>query len=194
MVQIVLFLCLGHGTSQAGSLVFYASAAGPGSPLQIQSPASEELIDLDYSPASAEGNGFYGFSEVLIVATGDVNLSSTGFVCQSFGCLSAPSNFVGGPSIVVSAADNLAGEFTNNQDLMTLSVNGSQGHVVLVSGEYLDATGLGPDIGAIQQIELTILATVPEPRLGLALAAGGLLLGAVGSRLNRRRQGCDSTG
>ena len=188
MVQIVLFLCLGHGTSQAGSLDFYASSSGPGAPLQIPSPASDEPIDVDYSPASAEGNGFYGFSEVLLVTTGDVTLSSSGFACQAFGCLSAPSPFTGGVSIVVSGADNLSGEFTSNQDLMTLLATGTQGHIVLVSGEYLDATGLGPDIGAIQSVDPTILATVPEPGLGLPLAAGSLLLAVRCARLNRRRR------
>jgi len=180
-----LFAVLAFGTSHAGDLVFFESSAGPGTPIAITSPANDVMIDIDYAPATAEGGGLYGFSEVMIVATGDLRLTTSSFSCQTFGCLWTPNPFVGGSSIMLSGADNLTGEFSGPQDLLTVSVSGNLGYIALLRGEYLDATGFAQNIGTIQTLSPVILASVPEPSLGIALAAGCLCL-ASRSRGSRR--------
>jgi len=180
-------LTLAHGTSRADTLVFFEASVGPGTPYAIASPASDERLDINYSPLSAEGAGLYGFSEVLIVTTGDLSLTTSGFSCQTFGCLWSPNPFVGGSSILVSGADNLTGEFSGSQDLLTISVSGTLGYVALIRGEYLDATGLAQNIGTIQTLSAVILASVPEPGLGIAIATGCLCLAGRSRRSKRPR-------
>lgn len=184
-IALALLLALLCGTSHAGSIVFFESGAGPGVPLRMPAPANDAMLDIDYSPSSAEGAGLYGFSEVTIFATGDLNLSASGFVCQAFGCLWSPSPFTSGSSIVVSGADNLTGEFSGTRDLLRISVSGSFGYIAITSGQYLDAAGLAQGIGAIQTISPVILATVPEPGLAMALTAGCLWLAGSARRCRR---------
>jgi len=172
------------GPAAASDLDVWEATSLPGVPRLIVSPATDAAIDVDYSPSSAEGGGIYGMSEVEIAVTGDLTINATGFSCQAFGCLWSPFPFTAGRSVIVSGADNLTGEFTSNQDLLELTISGSLGHVVVVTGRYLDAAGIAQSIGNIQDIDVAVLATVPEPNLGLTLGMGAALL----STLKRARR------
>lgn len=173
--------------ARAGTLAFWDASSSPGVPVAITPPANEWPLDVDYAPSSAEGLGFYGFGDVSLVTTGDLTLSATGFACQTFGCLYFPMPFTGGPSITASGADNLAGEFGATADFMTLAVSGTIGHVAIVRGRYLDAGGVAQTIGNIQDVDATIIATVPEPGLGAGLAIGCLALARHARRARRSR-------
>lgn len=169
--------------STAQSLDFYIGSVGPGVLLWLPPPVVDVSLDIDYAPSSAEGNGLYGFSELEISVTGDLTISASGFVCETFGCLYSPAPFVGGTSIRLSGADNLTGEFVNAAHLLTLEVSGTTGYVVAAKGRYLDASGVGMGIGSIRDIALTPLAIVPEPTTSSAL-----LIGALGLALGARRR------
>ena len=181
-VGIGLLLLLTSLTSQAGTLIFFEASAGPGSVLSIPAPATSVSLDVNYDAASAEGGGFYGFSEANVITTGDVTIELVGLSCEAFSCLPAP--FTAGSSVTMTGGDDLAGEFTNIFDILTLSVTGTNGYVAIVDGEYIDATGSGSEIGAVQMIAVTVLAEVPEPGLGLSLSLGCLAL--LAARRRRR--------
>lgn len=175
--------------AQAGTLEFFESSAGPGASRAIASPANDVLLDLEYGPASGEGGGIYGFSEVRIAATGNLTLSATGFWCAVSGCLHFPLPFVDGTEIVVTGGDDLLGEVATSLDLMSISVSGTNGYIVVVTGEYLDSTGPSSEPGAIQAVDPTVLASVPEPALATSLCVGGLTLAALTRRRARLRRG-----
>ena len=180
-----LWVCLVAGLpAQASDLVFFEASVGPGAIRAISQPASAVLLDIDYAPASAEGGGLFGFSEAHIITTGDVTLTTSGFSCSVYSCLHYPLPFEDGTSILVTGGDDLSGEIAAELDLMTISTSGTNGYVVLIAGKYLDATGPLSAPGAVQNLEPTILAAVPEPHVGLGLAIGGLFLFTTG----RRRQ------
>ena len=183
VLAIVVFFA--PSPSRAGDLVFYESASGPGTPKVLTPPASNAVLDLDYAPDTAEGGGLYGFSELTIIATGDLTLTSAGLSCQTYGCLYAPSPFTGGSTLTLSGADQLTGEFSSSQDLLTLSVSGSLGYVVIVHGHYVDASGPGQTLGAIQETTPTIIAVVPEPGFGMTLLAATLALASSAGRRQR---------
>ncbi len=182
---LVATLLLAGDSARAGSLTFWEASSAPGVPLWITPPATAWPLDIDYAPNTAEGSGLYGFGEVTLATTGDLTLTNAGFACQTFGCLYFPSPFLGGDSITASGADNLAGEFAGSADFMTLAVTGTNGHVAIVSGRYLDAGGVAQTIGNIQEVSATIIATVPEPTFGAGVALASLLLAA----MTRRRRG-----
>lgn len=123
------------------------------------------------------------------MTTGDVTIDATGLTCQAFVCLSYPYPFVGGNSITMTAADDLNGEFTNIFNMISFSVSGINGYVVLLRGEYIDATRTSMNLGAVQSIDTTILAEVPEPGLGVCLAVGCLALAFVRGRVQGRHAG-----
>jgi len=173
------------GSASASDLEVWEATSSPGVPRLIVSPATNAAIDVDYSPVTAEGGGIYGLSEVEITVTGNLTIDATGFSCQTFGCLWSPFPFAAGRSVIVSGADNLTGEFSSTQDLMGLTVSGSLGHVVLVTGRYLDAAGIAQSIGNIQDVDVTVLATVPEPGLGLTVGMGAALLATL-KRIRRK--------
>jgi hypothetical protein len=168
--------------AQAGDLVFFEASVGPGGIRAISQPASNVLLDIDYAPASAEGSGLFGFSEAQIIATGDLTLTISGFSCSAYQCLYYPLPFRNGKSILVTGGSDLNGEIAAELDLMTISTSGTNGYVALISGNYLDATGPLGAPGAVQSLEPTILAAVPEPHIGLGLAIGGLVLVTKGRR------------
>ena len=177
-IALVLICLLTSLTSQAGSLDFFEASAEPGIPRSIPAPAIAVPIDIDYDAASAEGGGFYGLNETSIVTTGDVVLVDASFNCQAYVCLFFPSPFTGGTQIWMTAADDIAGEFSGTFDMLTISVTGTKGYVAIVGGEYIDATGASMNLGAVQSINTTVLAEVPEPGLAASLALGclGLIL------------------
>ena len=82
----------------------------------------------------------------------------------------------------MTGGNNTSGEFSSSSHLMSLSFSGSLGYIVLVHAEYLDAAGAGQTIGAVQTVNLTPVAVVPEPVSGLGLACGALTLGVLASR------------
>ncbi|GEM_PF-3293390 len=177
--------------ARAGGLDFWESSSSPGVPRALASPANDVPLDIDYAPTTAEGGGLYGISEVLVYATGDLTLSATGFACQTFGCLYTPFPFSGGSWLLASGADNLPGEFASSQDLLTISVTGTTGYVAVVSGRYLDATGVLQSLGTIQDIDPHIIAEVPEPGFPAALGLGALG-GAAAARKRSRHRGPES--
>ena len=101
---IVACILVGHGgVAIAGTLEIYESSASPGVPRIIASPVTDELLDFDYQPTTAEGNGLYGLSEIRFATTGDLAFTSAGFWCPAVSCLYAPLPFNGGTEIVVTA-------------------------------------------------------------------------------------------
>ncbi|MBW2423563.1 MAG: hypothetical protein JRG86_04905 [Deltaproteobacteria bacterium] len=173
---------------QAGTLEFFEASVGPDVARTFSPPVDEALIEICYGASSAEGGGLYGFSEILIAATGDLELTTTGFSCMASNCLFSPSPFVSGSSLRVTAGEDLTGEFGGTTNLITVSVSGTNGHVVVTRGEYLDASDPALGVGAIQQVETAIVATVPEPSAPTALAAGALLLGLLGASQRARER------
>jgi len=174
-------------SATASNLPLHEATVGSGVIRQIPTPASEVPIEIVYSPASAEGGGLFGMSEVRIVATGDLTLSANGFTCTAANCLYNPLPFTGGNEILVTAGDELLGEVATSLSLLTAAVSGTKGIVAVVSGEYLDATGAAAEPGAIRPIDATVLVSVPEAGFGGALALGALSLlvsrrGRVGKR------------
>ena len=161
---------------QAGTLSVYEGTASPGRPRQYVGAVINAPVDVDYSPASAEGGKLYGISEFEIEATGNLVLSPTGFACQAAACLFSPSPFVGGKRIRFTAGNDLVGETGSAANLLTLGVTGSSGYVVLTRGEYLDGTGSASSVGSVRTSEVTILVSVPEAELASGLAAACALL------------------
>lgn len=173
--------------SRAGELDIYESSAGPGLVRSIAGPVTNALIDIDYAPITAEGGKLYGMSELEIQATGNLVLSPTGFTCQATSCLYSPLPFVSGQSIRVTAGNDLAGEIASAANLLRIGVTGSTGHIVLARGEYLDGTGNAATVGAVRNVDVTLLVTVPEIELAAGLAATCGLLAGLGGR---RRAAC----
>lgn len=151
----------------------------------LPSPATEVFIDVNVRPQTAEGGGFYGFSELQIWATGDLIITNTGFGCQATSCLFTPFPFVLGRSVKATAGDDLAGSFAASEDVLSFSVSGTNGYVVVTSGEYIDATGPGGDPGDPQTITSLPLVQVPEPSLLSLLLPG---LASLASLSTRRRR------
>ena len=172
--------------SQAGSLQFHDASVGPGQVMLLPAPASNEPVDLDVNPQTAEGGGFYGFSELMIQATGDLTIEASGFGCQAVSCLYYPLPFVAGASLVVTAGDDLGGAFSATQDVLTFSVSGTNGYLVIAAGEYIDATGSGGDPGNPQTLTAAPFVEVPEPSLLTLLIPGLLTLAGVAAQ--RRSQ------
>ncbi|MFK7896468.1 MAG: PEP-CTERM sorting domain-containing protein [Myxococcota bacterium] len=176
--------------SQAGSLVFFEGSINPGQTLYLPSPAVAEPIDMNVRPETAEGGGFYGFSEILIWATGDLVIGTAGFGCQAASCLFSPLPFVSGKSLTATGGEDLDGLFTAEEDVLTFSVSGTNGYLVIAAGEYIDATGNANDPGDAQKINVIPLVQVPEPSLlGLTLPGLTLLAGLA----RRRRSGYGRT-
>lgn len=182
LAGLVALSILSADSSRAGNLEFYESSVGQGLVRSISGPVTNALIDLDYAPITAEGGRLYGMSEVEIQATGNLVLSPTGFTCQASACLSAPMPFVSGKSIRVTAGNDLAGEIASAADLLRIGVTGNTGHIVLARGEYLDGTGNATTVGAIRNVDVTLLVTVPEVELAVGLAATCGLLAGLGGR------------
>lgn len=178
-----LLVAMDASVARADDLAIWESGSSPGVPLALAPPVVDFVMDIDYSPTSAEGGGLYGMSEVFLAATGDLTFSSGGFSCEIFGCLYSPMPFGGGTALRLSGADDLVGQFAATQDLLTVSVSGTFGYVAIVSGRYLDATGVIQSLGTVRDIEPTIIARVPEPGFAVALAVGAL--GVAGA--SRRR-------
>jgi hypothetical protein len=172
----VLLLASQAIPARAGTLEIYEASVGPGQMRTLTGPVTNALVDLDYAPISAEGGKLYGMSEVEIQATGNLILSPTGFACQASGCLYSPSPFVAGKKIRVTAGNDLAGESTASANLLTIGVTGSSGYVVLVRGEYLDATATGAQVGSARTLDAAPLVTVPEPDPTLVVATACLLI------------------
>ncbi len=166
----------GASPCSAGSLQFHETSVSPGQIEFLPAPAIDVPIDLRVRPQSAEGGGFYGFSELTISATGNLTIEAAGFGCQAASCLYSPLPFVPGKVLVATAGDDLGGEFLSNEDVLTFSVSGTSGYLVIAGGEYIDATGAGGDPGDIQTITAAPFVQVPEPGLLAMLAAGGLAL------------------
>jgi len=169
-------------SSRAGTLEIYESSVGQGLVRSISGPVTNALIDLDYAPISAEGGKLYGLSEIEIQATGNLVLTPTGFTCQATGCLYSPTPFVSGKKIRITAGNDLAGEIASAANLMRIGVTGSTGHIVLARGEYVDGTGNAASVGAIRNVDVTLLVTVPEVELAAGLAATCGLLAVLGRR------------
>lgn len=159
-------------SGRAGELTLYEASVGRDLVRAVGGPVTNLLVDVDYAPSTAEGGKLYGMSEVEIVATGNLVLTTTGFGCQAAPCLFAPSPFTGGKSIRLTAGNDLAGESAVAANLLTIGVSGSVGHVVVMRGEYLDATGPNLAVGAVQTIDATTLVTVPEPATSAGVVAG----------------------
>ncbi len=199
IVRNILLVLLGLGlwaqAAGAQGLSIFEASVGPtpGLSRSLPAPANDVLIDIDYEPFTGEGGGFYGVSELRIVATGDVMLTNVGFACQTFGCLFSPSPFVSGQSLTLTGADDLGGEFGSATDLLTISVSGNEGHVILAGGEYLDATDPGMCVGTIRKLSPKTLVTVPEPDLALGLGIGSLVLMGAGRSRARRTASSDRT-
>ncbi len=187
LLAAVLVLFASGPTAWAGDLDIFEASVGPGGTRAIGAPATDVPLDIDYSPQSAEGGGLFGFSQMQIVTTGDVTLTTSGFLCAAASCLYYPLPFSSGNSILITAGDDLNGEVAATHDLMTISVSGSNGFIVLLDGNYLDATGTAGAPGAVQTVDSTTLAVVPEPGVALGLTMGGLTLSAVGRRRSTRR-------
>lgn len=179
-------LGLGAAPSQAADLEIFETFAGtfPGSFLFLPSPTTNRMVELEYRPQLSEGGGFYGFSEVRIVATGDVVFESAGFDCELQSCLFAPSPFLGGQTLVLTGADDLQGEFGNITPLVRVAISGTTGYVVVESGDYMDATGPNALTGVARSVAPRILVQVPEPALGVGLAVGVIALARSRRRLS----------
>ncbi|MEM9177025.1 MAG: PEP-CTERM sorting domain-containing protein [Myxococcota bacterium] len=173
-----VLLLTASATAGAGTLTFFEGSASPGAPRMIASPASDVLLDVDYSASTGEGGGIYGFSEIRIGVSGDLTLTSSGFFCMVTSCLFAPFPWTGGNEIAVTGGEDLGGETAGSLDLMTISVSGTQGLVFVYLGEYLDATGDGSSVGLIQSVEPTVIAVVPEPGFAIGLGLGAAALAA----------------
>ncbi len=177
-------------TSRAGELAVYEASVGSGQVRVLAGPVTNLPLDLDYSPASAEGGELYGISEIEIEATGDLVLTPSGFACQATACLYSPLPFATSKLIRVTAGNDLAGETAASANLLTIGVSGSSGLVVLTRGEYVDATGTAGAVGSVQTVDVTILAAVPEPATGAGFAAACALLAG----LARKRAGPAANG
>jgi hypothetical protein len=187
---LALAACLGAGAraSHAGNLEVHESSVGIGQVRALAGPVTNALIDLDYAPSSAEGGKLFGMSELEIETTGDLVLTPVGFICQATSCLYSPQPFVTGNRIQITAGDDLAGETASAANLVRFGLTGTTGHVVVTGGEYLDGTGPGVTVGAVQTLDITILATVPEPDLASGLVAACALL-VLAARTTSRRRG-----
>ena len=170
-------LFFGAGAADAGTLRVYEANAGAGRIRVIVGAVVNALIDLDYSPASAEGGKLYGVSELEIEATGNLVLTPTGFACQASPCLFSPSPFASGKRIRVTAGNDLTGSTAATANLLTIGLTGNTGFLVVTRGEYLDGTGAGASVGAVRSPDVTVLVSVPEPGLGAGLAVAALGLG-----------------
>jgi hypothetical protein len=178
---------LAAGAASAGALRVYEATAGAGRVRVIVGAVTNALVDIDYAPVSAEGGKLYGVSELEIEATGNLVLSPTGFACQAVPCLFSPSPFVTGKRIRVTAGNDLTGSTAATANLLTIGLTGSTGFVVLTRGEYLDGTGPGASVGTVRTPDVTVLVSVPEPGVAVALASGcGLLALAQRRRTDRR--------
>jgi len=178
---LVVASCLAAGArAQAGSLEIYESSVGIGQVRSISTPVTNALIDVDYAPATAEGAKLFGMSELEIETTGNLVLTPTGFTCQATSCLYSPLPFVAGKRIQITAGNDLTGETAATANLLRIGLTGSTGHVVVTRGEYLDGTGPGGSVGAVQIVDVAILVSVPEAGFpsGLAAACGLLALAA----------------
>lgn len=181
----LLALCAASA-SFAGSLQFYETRVSPGQLAVLGTPATNAPIDLNVRPQSAEGGGFYGFSEFTLWATGDLTIEAGGLGCQATSCLYSPLPFVPGMLLAATGGDDLGGDFTWDTDVLTFSVSGTNGYIVIAAGEYIDATGPGGDPGEPQTITVAPLVRVPEPSLFGMLVPGCLLL--AGASLVKRRE------
>ena len=180
ILALVACLGAGAGASHAGNLEVYESSVGIGQVRALPGPVTNALINIYYAPSTAEGGKLFGMSELDIETTGNLVLTPVGFACPATSCLYSPQPLVTGNGIQLTAGNDLAGETATAASLVRFGLTGSSGHVVLVGGEYLDGTGSGGTVGSVQTIDITILATVPEPGLasGLAVACALLVVAA----------------
>ncbi len=156
----------GTGASPSSLLIYDLShASGP-----IPAPAWRVPIDLDFLPITGEGGGIYGMSEVTLVATGDLLFDSSDFECPLVDCLYSPQEIGGGKAIRFTGGEDLQGDFAVIRDLATVHVSGLEGYVLLSGGHFVDASGEGGSPGRALPIPPRIVAVVPEPRVGVALA------------------------
>ena len=172
-------------SAASATLEIYESSLGPGSFFLLTPPIVQFPIDIDINPESAEGGGVYGISELGIFVTGDLVIDSLVLSCQFPGCITAPESFSSGTQLRLTGGDNANGDFSTTSDVVGISISGSFGYVVVAGGEYLDATGSSQEIGAIQDIDLVILAEVPEPAATPAILAAILLLATLGRSRGR---------
>jgi hypothetical protein len=78
--------------------------------------------------------------------------------------------------LVATAGDDLGGDFSANGEVLTFSLSGTTGFLVIAGGEYIDATGPGGDPGDPQKVTVAPFVRVPEPSLLAMLAPGCLSL------------------
>lgn len=179
LIATLVLAALGApGPSVAGTLQLHLKSVSPGSVVVVSEPVSAYLLDVEYDADSAEGGAVYGLSQVRLHATGDLTFDAVGFTCSLATCIASPEVFVQTTTFEVTGGDDLNGESTPNRSLISVRVSGSSGYVVVEGGEYLDGTGAGGSIGAIQQVDVAEFLRVPEPGLALGLALGGLALAA----------------
>lgn len=190
LIAVSIFIAIAS-PSQGGTLIFHEVSTTPGLTMLLPSPAADVFIDVDVRPQTAEGGGFYGFSEIQILATGDLVITNTGFGCQATSCLFAPSPFINGSSVTATGGDDLGGSFAASEDVLTFSVTGTNGYVVISSGEYIDATGPSGDPGDPQTVMSLPLVQVPEPS-PLSLLLPGIA--ALAALTVRRKTACFETG
>jgi hypothetical protein len=184
--MLVVVSCLAAAArAQAGTLEIFEASVGIGQVRAISEPVTNALNDVDYAPATAEGGKLFGMSELEIEVTGNLVLTPVGFTCQAVSCLYSPLPFVAGRKIQITAGNDLMGETASTTNLFRFGLTGSSGYVVATRGEYLDGTGPGGSVGAVQTIDVTILVTVPEAELAPGLAAACALL-ALATRTARR--------
>lgn len=187
LASIALATIVFAQTATAGTLAFFANPSSPGVPLAIPTASPAVALDVAYSPATSEGGGVYGFSEIRLLTTGDLTFTGAGFFCTVASCLHFPLPFTGGDELLITGGNDLTGETAGTLDLVSISVEGTAGFVVVVDGDYLDASGASGAPGAIQVVNPSIVATVPEPGFAVTLVVGALLILGPAGRKHRSR-------
>lgn len=182
IVALLLVLGAFAASTASADLLFFDRNAGPGLVRILPGPISNVLFDIAFMPSSAEGGGVYGFSEARFVATGDLEFDATGFRCAATACLHFPLPFVTGKEIVVTGGEDLLGEFSGTSDVMSISVSGSTGLILMMEADYVDATGATMAPGAIRSADLSLIGLVPEPGMATGLVVGTLGVAALARR------------